>query len=80
MENANQINPRFQVGTTVVIQGLCHRYSGVVKKIKGKKLFVLLRTTTTGALSEYSLRNDGTFVQVGYSKDDAAWGGYFYNK
>jgi len=51
---------------------------GVVKEITSKKIKVLLNTTTTGVLSTYSLRNDGTFTHVGYSKDNAAFGGYFY--
>ena len=52
---------------------------GKVVEIKGKKLFALMRSTSTGALCEFSLRNDNTFVKVGWTKDESNWGGWFRN-
>lgn len=68
----------FIVGERITINGLTKKI-GVIKEVTPKKVKVLLDSTTTGVLSEYSLRNDNTFVLVGYSKDDAFYGGYINN-
>ena len=52
---------------------------GTITAIKGKRISVLLDGTTTGYITDFSLRNDGSYVAVGYSKDDACAGGYFYS-
>ena len=68
----------YKIGDRVKIYGFVDT-TGVIKDIKGNKLFILKRLTTTGNLTQFSLRNDNTFVAVGYSKDDSSWGGWIKN-
>tara|TARA_R110000822_G_scaffold401_13_gene1827 strand:+ start:365 stop:826 length:462 start_codon:yes stop_codon:yes gene_type:complete len=52
---------------------------GTITAIKGKRVSVLMDRTTTGAITDFSLRNDGRYVAVGYSKDEGCDGGYFHS-
>ena len=70
----------FKVGDTIISHSFAYDTKGEIKAIKGKRLFVLMSTTTTGLLSEFSLRNDNSFILSGWSKEERFWGGYFYNK
>ena len=71
----------FKIGDRIGVKNHSdYRSWGTITDIKGNKIFALLDSTTTGAISAYSLRNDGTYVAVGWSKDDACWGGYFFSK
>jgi len=75
----NSINKGFKVGDYILVKGYVHSTLAQIKEIKGKRISALLSTTTTGALSVYSLRKDGYFVAVGWSSDECSAGGYFLN-
>jgi len=76
----------FKVGDRVIINQYVSRPQGTVKEIKGQRLLVLKDSTTTGRLTEFSLRKpnwlfkEPVFIAVGYTIDEADAGGYFYAK
>ena len=64
------------IGSRVIIidayHGSTYNAQGTIKDIKGKCVFVLEDKTTTGALSEYTLRKNGRIVKKGYSISEFA--------
>ncbi len=68
----------YTIGQQVTIKGHTDA-KGIIKAVTPRKVSILLSNTTTGVLSEYTLRNDNSFIAVGYSKDDCFYGGYFHN-
>ena len=54
-----------------VITWSSHDKKGTIKKISDslKTVYVLMSSTTTGCLTEFTLRSDGRYVEKGYSKD-----------
>ena len=53
---------------------------GKVVEIKGKKLYAEMGLRKSDRyISEFRLRNDNTFVKVGWTKDESNWGGWFRN-
>lgn len=69
----------FKVGDIIRVKEFQSESLGKVVEVKGKRIFALMRSTTTGNISEFSLRNDNTFVAVGWTKDESNWGGWFRN-
>ncbi len=69
----------FEVGDRITVNKFSTRMGGTIEELSSKRIKVLLDSTTTGKLSEYSLRKDGTWVQVGWSMNDANYGGWFYD-
>ena len=69
----------FKAGDIIRVKEFESQSLGKVIEVKGKKVFALMNKTTTGSICEFSLRNDNTFVRVGWSKDDSDWGGWFRN-
>jgi len=69
----------FKEGDIIRVKKFDLELIGKVVEIKGKRIFARMGFTTTGALSEFSLRNDNTFVSVGWTKDESNWGGWFRN-
>ena len=62
-----------KVGDRVIINKWVFDTYGTIKEIKGKRLGVLEDSTTTGAITYFSLRKDNTFVEVGYSLFNGAY-------
>lgn len=79
MLQMKQMQTNFKVGDRIEASRWSAAQSGTIVRIEKKKIYALLDTTTTGRLSEYSLRKDNTFVAVGYSMDDRFFGGSFHN-
>ena len=69
----------YNTGDRISVKQLGHSKEGTIVEIKGKRIFAIMDATTTGALSGFSLRNDNTFIAIGYSQDDSSWGGWFRN-
>jgi hypothetical protein len=68
------------VGDSIFVSGIHRHVGGTIMSVKPngvKRIGVLLDTTTTGHITTFSLRKDGRYVAVGYSMDDASWGGWF---
>jgi hypothetical protein len=79
MLQMKQMETNFKVGDRIEARHWSGSRSGTIARIEKKKIYALLDTTTSGRLSEYSLRKDNFFVAVGYSMDDCFWGGFFHN-
>ena len=69
----------FKEGDIIRVKEFESQSLGKVIEVKGKRIFALMNKTTTGNISEFSLRNDNTFVTVGWTKDERNWGGWFRN-
>jgi len=80
MLQMKQMQTNFKVGDRIKATAAMEAGGrGTIVKIEKKKIYVLMDTTTTGDLSEFSLRKDNTFIGVGYSMDDRFFGGSFHN-
>ena len=79
MLQMKQMETNFKVGDRITASRLSHDQKGTIVRIEKNKIFALMDTTTTGYLTQYSLRKDNTFVAVGWSMDDRLFGGTFNN-